>query len=283
MLRLIILGGGFAGVKCAKTLRRRFAMSEAEIIVFNDENHLVFSPMLADAVGSSLNPFDVVVPLRGMLPGVSCRTEVVLGIDRAASEIIYEGEDGSTRRLHFDHLVIACGNVSDLSIVPGMSDHAFPLKSVGDAIALRSHVMQQMERAEVCDDAERRRWYLRFIVVGGGYSGVEVAGEINDLVKGSARFFQNFKAADVEVVLIHSRDQLLPEITSSLRDFARIKMEEAGVVIRLNARVAFASPEGVGFADGEVIRGSTVVCTIGSSIAPVVARLDAEKLKGRLV
>lgn len=283
MLRLIVLGGGFAGVKCAKTLRKRFSATEAEIVVFNEENHLVFSPMLADAVGSSLNPFDVVVPLRGMLPGVSCRTEVVLGIDRATSEIIYEGEDGSTRRLHFDHLVIACGNVSDLNIVPGMSDHAFPLKSVGDAIALRSHVMQQMERAEVCEDPDRRRWYLRFVVVGGGYSGVEVAGEINDLVKGSARFFQNFKESDVEVVLIHSRDQLLPEISPTLRDFARKKMEEAGVVVRLNARVAFASPEGVGFADGEVIRGSTIVCTIGSSTAPVVAKLDAEKLKGRLV
>src|SRR5260221_13650859 len=109
MLRLIILGGGFAGVKCAKTLRRRFPASEAEIIVFNEENHLVFSPMLADAVGSSLNPLDVVVPLRGMLSGVSCRTEEVLGIDLATSEIIYEAENGAERRLHFDHLVIACG------------------------------------------------------------------------------------------------------------------------------------------------------------------------------
>jgi NADH:ubiquinone reductase (H+-translocating) len=235
--------------------------------------------MLADAVGSSLNPLDVVVPLRGMLPGVSCRTEEVLGIDRAASEIVYEAENGAERRLHFDHLVIACGNVADLSIVPGMSDHAFPLKSVGDAIALRAHVMQRMERAEVCEDPERRRWHLRFIVVGGGYSGVEVAGEINDLVKGSARFFQNFKASDVEVVLIHSRDQILPEIKPTLRDFARRKMEEAGVVVRLNTRVVFASPEGV----GGMVRGATIVCTIGSSIAPVVARLDAEKLKSRLV
>ncbi len=283
MLRLIILGGGFAGVKCAKTLRKRFATTEAEIVVFNEENHLVFSPMLADAVGSSLSPLDVVVPLRGMLPGVSCRTEEVIGIDRQKSEIIYESESGAARHLSFDHLVIACGNVSDLSIVPGMSDHAFPLKSVGDAIALRAHVMQQMERAEVCEDPERRRWHLRFIVVGGGYSGVEVAGEINDLVKSSARFFQNFIAEDVEVVLIHSRDQLLPEIGSSLRDFARKKMEEAGVKIRLNERVSFATPEGVGCGNGDLVRGATIVCTIGSSIAPVVAKLDAEKLKGRLV
>ncbi len=283
MLRIIILGGGFAGVKCAKSLRRLFSTEEAEIVIFNQENHLVFSPLLADAVGSSLNPFDVVVPLRDLLRGVWCRTEEVLRIDRTANQIEYESEDGSTQCLPFDHLVIACGNVSDMNIVPGMADHAFALKTVGDAIALRSHVMERMERAEVCPNAERRRWYLSFIIVGGGYSGVEVAGEINDLVRGSARLFRNFKAEDAQVILVHSRDQILPEITPSLRAFAQKKMEATGVRLCLNARVAVASPEGVGFADGEFIRGGTIVCTIGSSMAPIVMRLDAEKAKGRLV
>ena len=283
MLRIIILGGGFAGVKCAKSLRRLFSTGEAEIVIFNQENHLVFSPLLADAVGSSLNPFDVVVPLRDLLRGVWCRTEEVLRIDRTANQIEYESEDGSTQCLPFDHLVIACGNVSDMNIVPGMADHAFALKTVGDAIALRSHVMERMERAEVCPNAERRRWYLSFIIVGGGYSGVEVAGEINDLVRGSARLFRNFKAEDAQVILIHSRDQILPEITPPLRAFAQKKMEATGVRLFLNARVAVASPEGVGIADGEFIRGGTIVCTIGSSMAPIVMRLDAEKAKGRLV
>lgn len=282
MLRIIILGGGFAGVKCAKSLRKHFSAEAAEIVIFNQENHLVFSPLLADAVGSSLNPFDVVVPLRDLLRGVWCRTEEVLRIDRAANEIEYESEDGSCQRLPFDHLVIACGNISDMNIVPGMADHAFALKTVGDAIALRSHVMERMERAEVCPDAERRRWYLSFIIVGGGYSGVEVAGEINDLVRGSARLFRNFKREDVLVQLVHSRDQILPEITPSLRAFAQKKMEAMGVKLYLNARVAAASPDGVAFADGEFLRGGTIVCTIGSSMAPIVTRLDAEKSKGRL-
>ena len=283
MLRIIILGGGFAGVKCAKGLRHHFPESEAEIVIFNQENHLVFSPLLADAVGSSLNPFDVVVPLRDLLRGVWCRTEEVLQIDLAANEIEYESEDGSPRRLHYDHLVIACGNVADMNIVPGMADVAFALKTVGDAIALRSHVMERMERAEVCPDPERRRWYLSFIIVGGGYSGVEVAGEINDLVRGSARFFRNFTEKDVQVHLLHSRDQVLPEIKASLREFARKKMEASGVQVQLEARVAVATAEGVGLAGGEFVRGGTVVCTIGSSMAPIVMRLDAEKAKGRLV
>ena len=243
--RIIILGGGFAGVKCAQTLRKNLAPDAAQIVLFNRENHLVFSPLLADAVGSSLNPLDVVVPLREMLPGVLCRTEEVKSLDLDANEIICDGSNGSPRRTRFDHLVIACGSAANLNVVPGMADHAFPLKTVGDAIALRSHVLQQLELAEVCDDPAQRRWHLSFLIVGAGYSGVEVAGEINDLLRASLRFFANIHPEDISVTLIHSRDQILPEIGDALRIFAREKMQEDGVKILLNARVQVATPDGV--------------------------------------
>ncbi len=280
--RIVIIGGGFGGVKCAQTLSARLRRDEAELILFNKENHLVFSPLLADAVGSSLSLDDVIVPLRQLLPGVQCRTEEVKGIDLAGSRLEFEGHDGKPRSLDYDHVVIACGNISNLNVVPGMADHAFPLKTVGDAAVLRTHILQQMEKAEVCDDTEKRRWYLSFVVVGGGYSGVETAGEINDLVRSSLRFYANIHDDDVSVTLIHSRDQLLPEISASLREFARAKMEKAGVTMRLNARVQLATGEGVGLKDG-FVHGGTIVCTIGSTIAPVVARLDTPKEKGRLL
>src|SRR5437667_114533 len=160
--RIIILGGGFAGVSCAKTLSRELTPDEAEIVLFNRENHLVFSPLLAEVVGSSINPLDVVVPLRQLLPRIFCRTESVQSIDLAKNEIAYESDEGQLSRMTYGHLVIACGNVTNLNVVPGMADHAFALKTVGDAAALRSHIMEQMEKAEVCADADRRRWYLTF-------------------------------------------------------------------------------------------------------------------------
>lgn len=280
--RIVIIGGGFAGVKCAQTLRRRLGSHDAEIVLFNQENHLVFSPLLADAVGSSLNLQDVIVPLRQMLPGVICRTEVVHHVDLDGNEVEYEAHDGKNARLAYDHVVIACGNISNLNVVPGMADHAFPLKTVGDAAVLRTQVLQQLECAEVCDDRERSRWLLSFIVVGGGYSGVEAAGEINDLVRGSLRFFHHLRAEDVAVTLIHSRDQLLPEISPQLREFAREKMQQAGVTMRLNARVTLATGEGVGLADG-FVRGGTIVCTIGSTTAPMVECMDAPRERGRLL
>ncbi len=280
--RIIIIGGGFSGVKCAQTLRGQLRSGDAEIILFNQENHLVFSPLLADAVGSSLNLLDVVVPLRQLLPGVQCRTEEIRSIDLAASRLTYEAYDGLPRSLNYDHVVLACGNISNLNVVPGMADHAFPLKTVGDAAVLRTHIVHQMEKAEVCDDPVKRRWYLSFIVVGGGYSGVETAGEINDLIRSSLRFYANIRAEDLSVTLIHSRDQLLPEISPQLREFARVKMEQAGVTMRLNARVMLATGEGVGLKD-DFVRGGTIVCTIGSTAAPLVERLDTPKERNRVL
>lgn len=281
--RIVILGGGFAGVKCAGILARHFNRTGTEVVLFNRENHFVFSPLLAEVVGSSINPLDVVVPLRQLLPEARCRTEEIVGIDLGRNEVEFEGHDCQRRRLAYDHLVIACGNVPNLHVVPGMADHAFALKSVGDAAALRSHVMEQMEKAEVCAELERRQWYLTFIVVGAGYSGVEVAGEINDLIRGSVRYFKNFTAKEATVIMLHSRDQILPEIGSELREFARARMERAGVKIKLNARVALATPEGVRLQDGTFVRGGTIVCTIGASVAPVLQSLDAPKQGGRLL
>ena len=269
-------------MKCAQILSSHQRGGDTELVLFNKENHLVFSPLLADAVGSSLSLDDVIVPLRQLLPGVQCRTEEVRGIDLAARRLEYEGHDGLPRSLDYDHVVIACGNISNLNVVPGMADHAFPLKTVGDAAVLRTHILSSMEKAEVCDDPVKRRWYLSFVVVGGGYSGVETAGEINDLVRSSLRFYSNIRAEDVTVTLIHSRDQLLPEISPQLREFARKKMEKAGVSMKLNVRVMLATGEGVGL-KGDFVRGGTIVCTIGSTIAPVVDRLDTPKEKGRVL
>lgn len=280
--QIVILGGGFAGVACARELRRELDPNQAEITLFNEENHLVFSPLLADAVGASLNPLDVVVPLRQLLPGVNCRTQEIVRIDLQGKRVVGKGHGSPDTELAFDHLVIASGQVANMNAVPGMADHAFPLKTVADASVLRAHVLEQLELAEITQDPERKRWHLSFVVVGGGYSGVEAAGEINDLVRSSLRFFRHVRREDVRVSLIHSRGQLLPEIGDALRDFARVKMEGAGVEVLLNARVQMATPEGVGLADGNFIRGATTVCTVGSMPAPILAKLEVGKDKGRL-
>ncbi len=281
--RIVIIGGGFSGVKCAKTLFNHLSRDEFEIVLFNSENYMVFQPLLAEVVGASINPDSVAVSLRQMLPGVLCRTEDINKINLVNNNVEYEDSENRVGMMSYDHLVIATGSVVNLGAIPGMADHAFPLKNVGDAIALRYHIMQQMENAEVCDDPELKRRYLSFIVVGGGFSGVEVAGEINDLVRETEKFYKNISPEDISVTIIHSGNQLLPEVSTKLRDFAKVKMEEAGIKLVLNTRVSFVTPQGVGVSGHTLIQGGTVVSTIGNSISQFLARLEVPKERGRIL
>lgn len=281
--QIVIIGGGFAGVKCAKTLRKKLASQDAGVVLFNSENYMVFQPLLAEVVGASISPEPVAVPLRQMLPGVYCRTEDISRIDVSGKFVEFSDDHGHKGTMYFDQLVIASGSDVNLSLIPGMADHAFPLKTVGDAIALRYHVLQQMENAEICDDIGLRRQYLSFVVIGGGFSGVEVAGEINDLVRDTYKYYRNIPKEEIRVTLIHSHDQILPEVTSRLRDFARVKMEQAGIDVVLSRRVSFVTQDGVGFDDGTTINGATIVCTVGNAPSSIIQKLDVPKERGRLV
>jgi NADH dehydrogenase len=283
LMRVVIVGGGFGGVQCARTLRRRLPPEACEIVLFNRENHMVFHPLLPEVAGASLNPDAVAAPLRQMLTGVRCRTEAVRTIDLKGRLVQFDAPDGHAGVLSYDHLVIACGRSVNLGSVPGMSDHAFPLKTVGDAMALRAHVIQQLENAEVCEDRSQRRWYLSFVVVGGGFSGVEVAGEINDLVRHSRRFYPNISPDDISVTLVHSGDHILPELSLTLRTFAEHEMREAGISIVLNARVSAATADGVWLKDDRQFRGATIVCTVGTGVPLLVERLDTPKERGSLL
>jgi NADH:ubiquinone reductase (H+-translocating) len=281
-IRVVIVGGGFAAVQFAKTLRRKLPASECEILLFNRENHLVFHPLLADVAGASINVDAAAAPLRQMLPGVGCRTERVQRINLLSSEIEFDDGTGALSRLHYDHIVIACGAESNLGIIPGMTDHAFGFKVMRDAVELRQHIVHQMEHAEAVTDPERRRWHLNFIIVGAGFSGVELAGEVNELVRSSTRFYRTFRKQDVAVTVVHSQGQILPEVAPTLREFARKKMERAGITILLNTRAVAATHEGVELNDGRMLRGGTIACTIGTAPSAIIQALDVPKERGRI-
>ncbi|MFA6962787.1 MAG: FAD-dependent oxidoreductase [Opitutaceae bacterium] len=285
---VVIAGGGFAGAYCAKTLGKLLGKGGGKrVALIAERNVLVFQPMLAEVAGSSLSPTAVVNPLRQFCRKVVVLQGMIHHIDWATKTISLDG--GRFTRNHeitFDHLVLALGSVTDLSRVPGMADHGRPMKSVSDALRLRSTLINRLEEANLVDDPVVRARLLTFVVVGGGYTGVETAGQVMDFLRGSQKFYANLRGATIRVTLVHGHGNLLIEIGKQLGEHALLVLRKRGIEVRLDVRVAEATASKVIFTDGSFIEAHTIISTIGNAPNPVVLdlcrQLGIETDKGRV-
>src|SRR3989441_12433745 len=165
--RVIIVGGGFGGVTLAQHLEQRLS-SEIEIVLISSENHFVFTPMLAETVGRSISPQHVVVAGRQMVRRTTWLTAEVTDIELKSNLVRYVGAGGQKASLTYDHLVLACGSVVNMNLVPGLAAYASPLKTLGDAIYLGNDLISRLEEAAVETDPARRRRLVNVVVIGGG-------------------------------------------------------------------------------------------------------------------
>jgi len=279
--RIVILGGGFAGMKTAECLEKSLRENPcARIILVSETNALLFTPMLAEVAGSSLEPSHISTPLRTSLPRVEFIRGRVAQIDLAKRRVYLEGGmptegDAPGRELAYDHLVLALGSVSNYLGLANVEKLAFNFKSLLDAIRIRNHIIEMFERADREPDAALRAQFLTFVVAGGGFAGVEVAGAINDFAHGILADYPNLAAKEVRVILVHSRDRILPELSESLGRYAQEKMEHRGVEFRLNVRVQDMVPGQVTLSDG-AIQTETLIWTAGTTPHPVVRSLSLE-------
>ena len=269
--RIVILGGGFAGMKTAECLERELhANSSAMITLISETNALLFTPMLAEVAGSTLEPSHISTPLRSSLH----RTEFIRGrvdaIDLENRKVVL-ASDSPTGQLvvPYDHLVLALGSVSNYLGMANVEKLAFNFKSLLDAIRIRNHMIEMFERADREPDASQRTPLLSFVIVGGGFAGVELAGALNDFARGILADYPNLNPNELNIVLVHSRDRILPELSESLARYAQKKMEARGVKFRLNARLSDAQPGVVVASDGE-IRAQTLVWTAGTAPNPLL-------------
>ena len=277
---LVIVGGGFAGITLAEQLEHRLPAGW-KLTLVSQENFITYNPLLPEVVGASIMPGHVVAPLRQMIHCSSVCMAQVSEIDLEAHEIHYLGE--GTGRIRFDQLVLAVGVHANLHLVKGMAQYALPLKTLGDALFLRNRVIVRLEQAELQPDVEARRWLTSFVVIGGGFSGVETAGELIDFLYASLRYYPRIRREDIRVVLLHSQDRLLPELSRTLGEFAHRKMMMQGLEVRLNARAVRIDDRHVTLADGELIAAGTVISTIGTLPNPLVSELPLPKDRGRIV
>ena len=226
----------------------------------------------------------VVSPIRHLIPGANFRAEEVIGID-INNQTVTTGSQitGRERELHYDHLVLALGNVIDLSRIPGAAQHGKTIKTLGDAIAIRNHVLQMLEAADIETDPATRREMLTFVVAGAGFSGVELIGELNDLVHEVIEHFPSIGRDQVKIILLHSRDRILPEVSTGLAEYALTELRKRGVEVRLNVRLASATPHEAILEGGTRISTRSLIVAIGNSPPPVINSLDIEKERGKIV
>ncbi|MGZ0657058.1 FAD-dependent oxidoreductase [Coraliomargarita sp. W4R53] len=287
-LEIAIIGGGFAGVYCGKSLLKKLGKgSRTRIGLIADENYMVFQPMLPEVASASLSPRHVVNPIRHLCRGLEVYKASVEKIDIENKQLtIRPGAFSPPILVRFKHLVFALGAKVDLSRVPGMPEHAFLMQNVGDAMKLRATVLSRFEEANLVMDAERRRRLLTFVVVGGGYSGVETAGQVLDLFHGINKYYSNVSAKDFHVYLVHSREHLLPTLSTSLGEYAKKKLEARGLKILLNQRVKALTASQVILQSGEIIESNTCVSTVGTAPHPLTLKLiedtGVETVHGRI-
>jgi NADH dehydrogenase len=277
---LVIVGGGFAGITLAEQVEHMLPPGW-KLTLVSQENFITYNPLLPEVVGASIMPGHVVAPLRQMIHCSSVCMAQVTDIDLEAKTLHYLGEGSGV--LHYDQLVLAVGVHANLHLVKGMAQYALPLKTLGDALFLRNRIISRLEQAELQPDVEARRWLTSFVVIGGGFSGVETAGELIDFLQASLRYYPRIRPEDLRVVLLHSQDRLLPELSAKLGRFAGRKMMNRGIEVRLNARASRIDDRHVTLADGTIIPAGTVVCTIGTMPNPLLNDLPLPKDRGRLV
>jgi NADH dehydrogenase len=282
--RVLVLGGGFGGVHTAihleKLLGRR---TDVTVTLVSHDNFFLFTPMLHEVAASDIDITHIVSPLRALLK----RTHVFVGdveaIDLARRTVtVSHGYEPHRHDLEYDQLVVSLGSITNFFGLPGLEERALTMKTLGDAMHLRNRTIAALEEADT-ECAAGQDGLLTFVVVGGGFAGVETVAAVNDFVREGLELFPGMSADRLRMVLVHSGGVILPELGDKLGAYAQRKLAARGVEILTGARVAAVTESGVTLADGRSIPTRMVVWTAGTSPHPLLHDLPCRLDKGRIV
>ncbi len=273
--RVVIVGAGFGGMRAAKGLRD----APVEVLLVDQYNYHTFQPLLYQVATAALEPEEVAAAVRGIFQSqanFNFRLAMVEGIDLDTKCVLVE--EGAP--VPYDYLVLAAGASTNYFGITGVEDNAFPLKSVAEAVELRSHIIRQFERASA-DPALIERGALNFVVVGGGPTGVEMAGSLVELFdRVLVKDFPQLEVSQARVILIEAVDFLLAPFHEKSRKHALETLRRRGVEVRLGESVVRATPSAVHLKSGEVIGSETLIWAAGVQANPLADRLGLEQTRG---
>ena len=279
-IRIVILGGGFGGAYCALTIQKKLRWNpdlaaRVEVVLIDRNNYFIFYPLLIEAAVASLQPSHVVVGLRRFCRHARFVQASVQDIDLENGHVTYcvVGE-GEPQRMTYDHLVMAMGSVTLKPPVPGLKEYGYEMKSLADAVGLRDRVIQLLEQASAIDDPDKRKELLHLTVVGGSFTGIEVAGEFYEYMKEAAEFYPRLDPRDVRLTVVNRGDTLLKALDEKLGEYALEHLRDKGVEVLLNASATAIHPECVELKDGTTMPARTVIWCAGIQPDPSVKYFD---------
>lgn len=277
--RVVIVGAGFGGLTLARALRKM----PVDVLLIDRQNYHTFQPLLYQVATAGLEPEEIAHAVRGIFQrqqNFQFRLGAVVGIDWAAKAVLLEGGD----RVPFDYLVLAAGVATNFFGIEGAEAHSFPLKNLSEAVALRSHLIRQFERADR-DRSLIERGALTVVVVGGGPTGVEMAGALVELFQMVLRKdFPDLSLDRARVVLVEASPRLLGAFHETSQAYALKKLARRGVEVRLDEPVVRVEVDAVTLQSGEVLPTQTLIWAAGVRTAPLIDALALEQTRGgRLV
>jgi NADH dehydrogenase len=237
--KILILGGGFAGVECARKLESEFGDNqEIEIVMVSEDNFLLFTPMLPQVASGMIETRHIVLPIRTVCKKTKFYEGRVKNIDPYGKLVTLWGTgDKRSISIHYDFLVVALGSETNFFGMADVEKNAYTMKTLNDAVMLRNRVIDMLEQAENETNPILRKSFLNFVVVGGGFAGIETAGELMDLLLDARKHYPTIQKDDLKVVVLEALGMILPGFNEKLADFAKDKMVERGIDIRLKTAV----------------------------------------------
>ena len=283
MPTIIIIGGGFAGTSLTRKLVGRLPFGW-NVLLISEESYTTYNPLLPEVVGASIFPDHAVAPLReaiGQHPDARFVMGKVTSVDFTRRNVTCETLSGA-RHFEFAELVFALGNRARLDLLPGMREHALPLKTIGDALHVRNVALRRLAMIELEHDPMLRLKLGHFVVIGGGFSGVEVAGALHDFLKSSLRHYPRVRRAEIKVTVVQNIDRILPELPEALSEKALVALKKRGVEFRLGAVARSVDADGVQLQEGEKLESKTTISTVGTISNDLIAGLALPASQGRI-
>ncbi|MFC3351616.1 NAD(P)/FAD-dependent oxidoreductase [Streptomyces echinoruber] len=271
--RILVVGGGYVGLYAARRILKKMRYGEATVTVVDPRSYMTYQPFLPEAAAGSISPRHVVVPLRRVLPKeAEVLTGRVTSIDQDRKVATIAPLVGDAYELPFDYLVIALGAVSRTFPIPGLAEQGIGMKGIEEAIGLRNHVLEQLDKADSTTDEEIRRRALTFVFVGGGFAGAETVGEVEDMVRDAAKYYRSISREDMRFILVDAADRILPEVGPKLGKYGKEHLESRGVEVYLNTSMESCVDGHVVLKNGLEVDSDTIVWTAGVKPNPALAR-----------